>query len=97
MTFSVLKLLTSFGVVTAIALSATPSAAVMPVFIKYDGVDGETAAPPRPSAKPATAMPKVKLTPRKAGGEHARGGRKVKPVKPGPQPALLVPAIQKVR
>jgi len=97
MTSSLLKFGAACGMLTLLTLSATPASAVMPVFMKYDGVEGEAAPVRKPSAAPVSPMNKPKLTTRKSKGEAASSARKVKPVKPDPQAGLLLPAVQKAR
>lgn len=91
---------------------ATPAAAVMPAYIKYDGVEGETAPRPKPDARAArpakperskperlTSRPNIAVGDISGDGRtdsRTAGRRDVKP--PSPKPTgLLLPAIQKGR
>lgn len=88
---------------------AAPAAAVMPAYLKLDGVDGETArgseapdrttrprkpAPERPARGPNVAVGDLNGDGR--ADPRAAGRRDVKPPKPKPT-GLLLPAIQKAR
>lgn len=98
------------GLIVAGLLSAaiaTPAAAVMPAYIKLDGVDGESSrgadkpdrtakprkpGPERPARGPSVAVGDVNGDGR--ADSRKAGRRDVKP--PSPKPTgLLLPAIQK--
>ncbi len=94
------------------AAIAAPAAAVMPVYMKYEGVDGSTAPgvkpddvsakrvkPQRSKPDPRTSRPNVAVGDLNGDGRadpRAAGRRDVKPPKPKPT-GLLLPAIQKAR
>ncbi len=91
---------------------ATPAAAVMPAYIKFDGVDGEVAKgvepdelaakPAKPQRKkPAPTRSRVNVAAGDVNGDgradaRKSGRRDVKPPRPKPT-GLLLPAIQKAR